>query len=586
MSIPTKKSLSDLFKICSQLAGILVAVIGAFVLVGWAWDIPAFKSVLPNFVTMKANTALAFLLGGIATVCLTRKSTNSFLRLLGFISGFLVFIIGILSLSEYLFRLNLDIDQLLFKEPPGAFGTLSPGRMAPTTAFNFFILGIALIISQKPKSSGLVVAQGLAFLSFFMGLVNLIGYFYGVREFCGIATYTQMALHTAAGFLLLSLGVLFSRPDQGLMASLTDENIGGTIARRMLPFAIVIPLVLGWLQLMGDRLGLYEVSFGEAIMVVIMATIFSALILNSVFIMNKIDVIRKKHEEEVKKADIEWKKTFDSIADLIFIQDKDFVITRANKAFAEALKMRPEEIIGKKCYELLHKSNAPWEHCPFEKTRQDHKIHIEEIDDPNIGMPLWVTTSPIFDSENQFCGSIHIAHDITSRKMAEEAIKDSEEKYKTLYDSSADAIMMLMPGKKFLGGNHAAIKLFGCRDENEFIAQAPASLSPQYQPDGLLSVAKSQEMMRMAMERGSYFFEWVHKRIDGSEFFATVLLTRIVIKGEALLQATVRDVTEQRNLMMELQEKVISLEKFQRITIDRELKMKELKTKIAELEAK
>ncbi len=133
------------------------------------------------------------------------------------------------------------------------------------------------------------------------------------------------------------------------------------------------------------------------------------------------------------------------------------------------------------------------------------------------------------------------------------ALKASEMKFRTLYDSSRDAIMILTPEEGFLGGNSAAIKLFGCQNEGEFTSCTPADLSPEHQPDGFLSTVKAEEMMVIAMEKGSHFFEWTHKRMDGSEFFATVLLTQMELEGKNYLQATVRDITEQKRAAETLQ---------------------------------
>ncbi len=136
---------------------------------------------------------------------------------------------------------------------------------------------------------------------------------------------------------------------------------------------------------------------------------------------------RKKVEEEIKRAAEEWGRTFDAIADLVFIVDKDFTITKMNKAFPEALKLKPEDIIGKKCYELLHKSDKPWPGCPFEKTKKDKEPRTQEVDDPNIGIPLLITTSPIFDDNGKLVGAVHIAKDITERKRAEEALQKARD---------------------------------------------------------------------------------------------------------------------------------------------------------------
>ncbi len=133
------------------------------------------------------------------------------------------------------------------------------------------------------------------------------------------------------------------------------------------------------------------------------------------------------------------------------------------------------------------------------------------------------------------------------------ALEASEMKFRTLYDSSRDAIMILTPEAGFLGGNPAAIKLFGCKDEEEFTSCAPVDFSPEYQPDGTLSLVKAQQMMEIAMDQGSNFFEWTHRRIDESQFVATVLLTQMEIEGKKTLQATVRDITYRKRAAEALQ---------------------------------
>jgi PAS domain S-box-containing protein len=146
---------------------------------------------------------------------------------------------------------------------------------------------------------------------------------------------------------------------------------------------------------------------------------------------------------------------------------------------------------------------------------------------------------------------------------AERDHSQSEQRYRDLFESSRDAIMTLEPPSwKFTSGNPATVELFGAKDEEEFVSLGPWTVSPERQPDGRASAEKAGEMIETAMREGSHFFEWTHKQIDGREFPATVLLTRLERDGKAFLQATVRDVTEQKRAERQLQESNSHLARF------------------------
>jgi PAS domain S-box-containing protein len=133
------------------------------------------------------------------------------------------------------------------------------------------------------------------------------------------------------------------------------------------------------------------------------------------------------------------------------------------------------------------------------------------------------------------------------RHRAEQQLRESEHRYRSLFDSSRDALMTLAPPSwDFTSGNPATVQMFGTKDEAHFVSLAPWQLSPARQPDGQLSIEKAKAMIATAMREGSHFFDWTHQRINGQTFPATVLLTRLGLGGQSLLQATVRDVTAEK----------------------------------------
>lgn len=128
---------------------------------------------------------------------------------------------------------------------------------------------------------------------------------------------------------------------------------------------------------------------------------------------------RKRAEEELKRAAEEWRATIDSITDLVSIHSSNFKLVRVNKAYADACKMKPKELIGKTCYEVLHGRKECMPDCPHRKTLEIKKPVTAEIFEPRLGSYLEVTTSPIFNEKGDVVASVHVARDITERKQME-----------------------------------------------------------------------------------------------------------------------------------------------------------------------
>ncbi len=139
------------------------------------------------------------------------------------------------------------------------------------------------------------------------------------------------------------------------------------------------------------------------------------------------------------------------------------------------------------------------------------------------------------------------------------ASKNAELKFRTLYESSSDAIMLL-GDTGFIDCNQATLNMFRSDSVEQFCNYKPAELSPAKQPDGRNSFDAANEYINQAFNDGKLFFEWRHKRVDGEEFDADVLLTPFYMNGKKILQATVRDISERKKAEQLLKERYAELQ--------------------------
>lgn len=193
------------------------------------------------------------------------------------------------------------------------------------------------------------------------------------------------------------------------------------------------------------------------------------------------------------------------------------------------------------------------------------------------GEEKWINhvCQPIYSSRGRFLGRRASNRDITRQKKAEKALRESEVKYRLLFDSANDAIL-LMENYVFIDCNEKALEVFGT-SQDRILGRTPCEFSPEEQPDGSNSKNRALRELNMAQEGFPRLFEWKHIRDDGRIFDAEVSLNRIVLDNKTYIQSIVRDISDRKELYREIEERTRALEKSNRM-------LQELNQKLYQME--
>jgi PAS domain S-box-containing protein len=243
---------------------------------------------------------------------------------------------------------------------------------------------------------------------------------------------------------------------------------------------------------------------------------------------------------------------FDTARDAIVTLDGDSgVVTTWNPAAEAIFGYSKEEMIGRKLHEVLAPSRF------LEAAHAGMKLFATIGDGAAVGktlelaaihkngteFPIELSLSAVNIRGKWFASGI--VRDITERKRAAGLLKNLEANYRSMFESSSDAIMLLNE-TGFFDCNEATLRIFGCPTREQFISKSPAKFSPPTQPGGENSTRLANEQIAKAYKNSSNQFEWMHRRLDGTDFAAEVLLTAIKLDGKAVLQAAVRDISERK----------------------------------------
>jgi PAS domain S-box-containing protein len=513
----------------TQIVAVTVLGMGVLVLGGWAFDLDILKYVVPKHGSMKANTALCFVLAGAALWWLIEVELARWRRQAVRACALILILIGTLTLIQYGFGVDFGIDQWLFRESLDAGLTGQPGRMGPNTAVCIVLIGAAFLLLKTEIRSFVRLGQILTLIAMLIALAAVIGYLYGASYLLRVSSATQMAFHTALTFVLLTAGLMTAHPRWSITALLLSRSAGGLLLRRMWPQTIYLLLALGWLRLNGERAGLYETAFGTSLHVLFGILLFSLLIWRAAIKMERLDRERLEAASAERATDARLRVTLHSIGDAVIATDAEGRIGFMNTVAENLTGWTQAAAKGQWLTDVFHivneQTRAVVENPVTKVIREGVTVglanHTTLIAKDGRETPIDDSGAPIRDETGAIIGAVLVFRDITERKQTEAGLAHLA----AIVESANEAIISKDLTGRIKSWNKGAENLFGYTAE-EIIGQSITVLIP---PDRI----DEEERVLDSIWRGEKInqYETVRQRKDGS--LVEILLTVSPIRDAA-----------------------------------------------------
>ncbi|WP_295390186.1 PAS domain S-box protein [uncultured Thiodictyon sp.] len=422
----------------AAVAALTAVVLGLLVLVGWRLDIPVLIRVLPQWATMKPNTAVGFMLAGLALWWLRVAPAGRLRRAAGRVCASLVVLLGLLTLTEWLGGWDLGIDHLLFADVPSGV------PMAPAGAFCFVFSGLALLTLDLGTRPGRRPAEWLIVPPLAVAYVALVGHLYSVESLYQVAPYASVAAHTAAGFLVLGVGVLCARPNLGWMGLVTGDTAGGGVVRRLLPAVLLVPPLVGWMAIMGERAGWYGSAFGDDLVVLASVLVLVAVVWLSAGSLNRVERGQRRAEAAHRAGEERLRLFIEHAPAALAMFDREMRYIRASRRWLEDYRLGRRDLRGLSHYEVFPEIPERWRELHRRALAGEVLCAEEDPFRRADGRVQWLhwEMRPWHDGAGAIAGILVFSEDITERKQTQAALLESERRYRVLTEVSQQIVWM------------------------------------------------------------------------------------------------------------------------------------------------
>ena len=330
----------------SRRASVAIILVGSLVLIGWLFHVQVLKSAGPTLIAMNPLTAILFILSGAALFRAGEKGRKRPDKVV-LICAVVILLGGAMKVAECVFNFDLNFDQLFFRREVNSPGPFGPNEITMNTALSFICCGMGLFLLDVQTRRGFRPAQVFIVMVGLMALLALIGYGYRVLPLYSFGSSLPMALNSAISFELFAVAAMAVRPSRGLMMVITSNTTGGSMARRLLPAAILIPLILGALLFSSEKHGIFAMESGISLFGFSNIVFFAAVIWWNAKLLFSAEQERLKAIEKLKRTTIDLERSNTELQQFAYVASHDLMEPlRTVVSYLELLTSRAKGKLG------------------------------------------------------------------------------------------------------------------------------------------------------------------------------------------------------------------------------------------------
>ncbi len=360
---------SNLSKCVTSIIISILIVVGFVVLWGWFVEYERIVILIDGFPSMKANTAICFILLGMGLLVRLRRNKSW-----ATIIALTTVLISGLTIFEYATKSNFGIDQLVVKDP---WSGIYPGRMSIGTAIAFFLSGVLIYVMDSWPDERPYLFDIFLILTLSGPLFAVFAYIYSPSDLFGTRVFSTMSLHTAIGFILFLVGIAINAGGSCSAGLLVRPTLAGKRFRFLLPQVLLLPLVLGWV--------LERVIIGGRITPSLGIPIFSVIV--ALIIIISLSWSAQRDDEWSTKLEIERQARSDIETKMNMVLDLagDAVLLVAQNGTILYLNSGAERILGYSAVELRSKNISMLIPARLHARHENHmKTFIESVETSRI----------------------------------------------------------------------------------------------------------------------------------------------------------------------------------------------------------